>query len=85
MVQNMANIGKKTKDNESKREKFVRLAESRMNNALKQLELLANLSNTSAYEYSQADVEKIIKTLKNAVANIEKSFAPSSSTKKFTL
>ena len=82
----MPNIGKKTKENETKREKFVRLAESRMNNVLKQLELLSNLSNTSAYEYSQNDVDKIIKSLKNAVANVEKSFTPSNSnTKKFTL
>ncbi|MGN1295211.1 MAG: hypothetical protein ACI4U5_02270, partial [Bacilli bacterium] len=63
----MANIGKKTKENETKREKFVRLAESRMNNALKQIELLSNLSNTSAYEYTNADVDKIIRALRGAV------------------
>ena len=81
----MANIGKKTKDNETKRERFVRLAENRMNNALKNIQLLSNLSNTSAYDYSVDDVEKIIKTLKNAVSDLEKSFAPSNRAKKFTL
>ena len=56
---------------ETKREKFIRLAESRMNNALKQIELLSNLSNTRAYEYTSDDIEKMVKTLKNAVNNLE--------------
>ena len=59
---------------ESKREKFVRLTENRMNNTLKQIELLGNLSNTSAYEYTQEDVEKIIKTLKIAISDLEHTF-----------
>lgn len=59
---------------ETKRDKFVRLAESRMNNTLKQIELLSNLSNTRAYEFSKEDVDKIIKTLKNAVSDLEKAF-----------
>lgn len=78
----MANVGKKTKDNETKREKFVRLVENRMNNALKQIELLSNLSNTSAYEYTQSDVDKMIKALKGAVSELEKSFSASNSTSK---
>ena len=59
---------------ETKRDKFVRLAESRMNNTLKQIELLSNLSNTRAYEFSKEDVDKIIKTLKTAVSDLEKAF-----------
>ncbi len=70
----MASIGKKIKENETKREKFVRLAENRMNYILKHIDLLSNLSNKSTYDYNQADVEKIIKTLKNSVADLEKSF-----------
>ncbi len=82
----MANVGKKTKENETKREKFVRLVENRMNNALKQIELLSNLSNTSAYEYTSADVEKMVKALKSAISELEKSFSISSNTsKKFKL
>ena len=82
----MANIGKKTKDFETKREKFVRLAESRMDNTLKNIELLSNLANTSNYEYTQADIDKMIKALKNAVSDLEKSFSHSSNTnKKFKL
>lgn len=82
----MANIGKKTKDFETKREKFVRLAESRMDNTLKNIELLSNLANTSNYEYTQADIDKMIKALKSAVSDLEKSFSQSSNTnKKFKL
>lgn len=81
----MANIGKKTNENETKRDKFVRLAESRMNNALKQIELLGNLSNSSAYDYTNDDVEKIIKTLKNAILDLEHTYKLDKKNKKFTL
>lgn len=82
----MANIGKKTKENETKREKFVRLVENRMNNTLKQIELLSNLSNKSAYEYNQSDVDKILKALKHAISDLEKSFNASNNIqKKFKL
>lgn len=75
----MANIGRKTKENETKREKFVRLAESRVDNALRNISLIGNLSNKSNYEYTQADVDKILKALKNAVSSLEKSFSTSKS------
>lgn len=82
----MANIGKKTKDNETRREKFVRLAENRMDNVLKNISLLGNLANKSNYEYTQADVDKMIRALKSAVSSLEKEFEPSnSSNRKFRL
>lgn len=71
--------------NESKRDKFIRLAENRMNNALKQIELISNLSNTSAYEYSDEDVEQIVKTLKSAIADVEHAFKLDKKNKKFKL
>ena len=40
-----------------KREKFVKLAEARVSKALKELQLIGNLSNRSAYEYSEEDVK----------------------------
>jgi len=70
---------------ETKREKFIRLAESRMNNALKQIELLSNLSNTRAYEYTSDDIEKMVKTLKNAVNNLEYAFKIDKKNNKFSL
>ena len=70
---------------ESKHEKFCRLAENRTNNVLKQIELLGNLSNKSAYDFSQQDVDKIIKALKMAISELEHSFTVDSKSKKFTL
>ncbi len=59
---------------ETKRERFIRLAENRMNNALKQIELLSNLSNKRVYEYTDEDVALMVKTLKKAINNLEYSF-----------
>ena len=71
--------------NETKHERFCRLAENRMTNILKQFELLGNLSNTSAYEYTQHDIDKIIRALKAAVSEVERSFKVDNKNKKFTL
>ena len=70
---------------ETKREKFIRLAESRMNNALKQIELLSTLSNTRAYEYTSEDVEKMIRTLKSSISDLEHSFKLDKKNNKFSL
>ncbi len=59
---------------ETKREKFVRLAESRVNNALKQIELVGNLANKRIYDYSESDVEQILRALKNSVNILEGKF-----------
>ena len=70
---------------ESKREKFIRLAENRMNNALKQIELLSNLSNARTYEYTKDDVDMIVKALKGAISSLEHSFRQDKKNNKFKL
>lgn len=45
--------------NESKREKFLRLAENRTNAVLAKIRTLANCSNPYAYEYTEEDVKQI--------------------------
>lgn len=55
-----------------KRDKFIELAESRVERTLKDIQLIGNLSNKSAYEYSEADVKKIFSALQQAI-NISKS------------
>ena len=50
---------------ETKREKFVRLAEARTNKIIKMIELLGNLSNTSSYEYTEEEVNRIYETIYN--------------------
>lgn len=70
---------------ETKREKFVRLAEKRMDNILKGIELMGNLSNSNNYEYTEEDLNKIVKTLKSAVSDLEHTYSAASGTKKFKL
>lgn len=46
-----------------KRENFVRLAEARVNRALREIRLIGNLSNRGAYEYADADVRQMFKAI----------------------
>lgn len=46
-----------------KRAKFVELAEKRVNRAIKDLRLIGNLSNRSAYDFTEEDIRKIFRTL----------------------
>lgn len=46
-----------------RRAKFVKLAEARVNRALKDLQLIGNLSNRSAYQYDDDDVRKVFRAL----------------------
>lgn len=46
-----------------KRSKFVELATNRVNRTIKDLRLIGNLSNKSAYECSEDDIKKIVRTL----------------------
>ncbi len=46
-----------------KRQKFVELAEARVTRALRDIRLIGNLSNRSAYTYSDEDVRRIFKAL----------------------
>lgn len=48
---------------ESKREKFVRLAEARTNKIIDMIQLLGNCSNQNQYEYTQKDVNKIFNAI----------------------
>ena len=46
-----------------KRGKFVELAENRVNRAIKDLRLIGNLSNRSAYDFTDEDIRKIFRVL----------------------
>ena len=63
-----------------KRTKFVELAEKRMTNALHDIKLIGNLSNRSAYEYSEKDVRMMVKALEEAVAELKQRFKNPAST-----
>lgn len=55
------------KNRAEKREKFVELAESRTRNAIKAIRVIGKLGNKSAYEFSDVDVQKIVKALSKEV------------------
>ena len=56
------------------RERFVRLAESRVTRAIKDLRLIGNLSNRSNYSYDKEDVDKIIGALENELRALRRRF-----------
>ncbi|MEM7291326.1 MAG: hypothetical protein AAF412_13305 [Pseudomonadota bacterium] len=51
----------------SKREKFVKFAESRTVNAIKAIRIIGKLGNRNAYDYDDADVRKIVKALNDEI------------------
>jgi len=63
---------------ESKSQKFKRLAEARVNRAIRDLRSIGNLSNTSNYEYGQAEVRKIVSALRKELSALERRFQDAS-------
>lgn len=59
---------------ETKRDKFIRLAEARTNKIIDMLQLLGNCSNSNAYDYTQQDVEKIFNAIEAEVREAKKKF-----------
>jgi hypothetical protein len=57
-----------------KRGKFVALAINRVNRTVKDLRLIGNLSNRSAYEYTEEDVRKIVRTVQREVDSMKARF-----------
>jgi hypothetical protein len=60
---------------ETKRDKFVRIAEARTNKIIDMIQLLGNCSNSSAYEYTPADVDKIFLALETELKEARKKFS----------
>ena len=65
----------RAKKDETKREKFVRLAENRTNRIISQLQLLGNLANKNAYEYSDKDIVKMYKAIEEALSESRKCYS----------
>ena len=75
------------KSEETKRDKFVRIAEARTNKIINMIQLLGNCSNQSLYEYSQKDVNKIFNTIQAELDEAKKRYSKQESQKRsiFTL
>lgn len=72
---------------ESKRERFVRLAEARTNKILDMIQLLGNCANANTYEYTQQDVDQIFSAIEAELREAKKKYqkVESNRTSKFTL
>lgn len=62
---------------ESKREKFVRLAEARTNKIIDMIRLLGNCSNKSNYDYTDADIQKIFSAIDKEIKSTKLKFSVS--------
>lgn len=60
---------------ETKAERFVRLANRRVNNALKHVKYVGNLANRSSYSYTKEQAELITTALFTAVSDVADRFA----------
>ena len=56
------------------RVKFVKLAEARTTRAIKQIQLIGNLSNRSNYSWNESDVKKIFSALESELRQSRKRF-----------
>ena len=62
--------------NEHKRERFVTLAEKRVDRAIYDIGLIGNLSTRSNYSYEDADIKKIYYALQRSLREMKKRFDP---------
>lgn len=62
------------RQNESKRECFVRIAEARTNKIIDMLRLLGNCSNVATYEYTKDDVKKIFSAIEEELKTAKAKF-----------
>ena len=59
---------------ESKRERFVRIAENRTNKIINMIRLLGNCSYKGNYEYTDEDVQKIFAAIDKELKNTKNKF-----------
>ncbi|MBI2669534.1 MAG: hypothetical protein HYX20_00055 [Candidatus Yanofskybacteria bacterium] len=66
----MNNINK----NETRRDRFKRLATMRTNAVLRRLKVLGNCSNRSTYEYTEEEINKIFSEIERKVKEVKAKF-----------
>lgn len=62
-------------NNGKKAEKFKELAEKRVTETLKKLQLIGNLANKNNYDYTDEQVKQIIDTLESEIKSLKNKFA----------
>ena len=71
-------------NNETPKERFTRLANSRTNAVLDKLRILGNLSNRQLYSYSEEDIDKIFSAINKEIKMVQAKFRVTNQ-QKFTL
>lgn len=69
-------------EKETKSERFVRVAEARVNKLIKMIRLLGNCSRPGSYEHTPSQVNQIFTTLADELASARKRFTDASASKK---
>ncbi|MDD5566582.1 MAG: hypothetical protein PHH01_00065 [Patescibacteria group bacterium] len=71
--------------NETKRDRFKRLAEYRTNEILSKLKILGNCSNQQAYDYTDDDIRKIFDSIEKTTRAVKSKFQLTPKDKDFKL
>ena len=71
--------------NESKQDRFKRIASRRVQETLDKLRLIGNCANTSVYSYTEEDKRKIFSVIDNEVKRVKALFNKSKKENKFKL
>lgn len=66
----------------NKSDKFIELANKRVNKTLKDIQLVGNLANKQNYEYNEQQVKQILKALQQELDNVKNSFATTNTVNK---
>ena len=64
----------KAPSDETKKQRFKRLATLRTNELLNRLKILGNCANRSAYDYNEEDVRKIFSVIEGKIREIKAKF-----------
>jgi len=63
------------KESNMKADKFVKLANKRVNRVFKQLQLIGNLSVRNHYDYTQDEVNQILNAIEKEIASVKERFS----------
>ncbi len=75
-----------SRSGESKRDRFKRLAQTRVPRATSAIQSVGKLANKYNYEFDEADAKKILRHLQNELDDLQRKFMTSTSQKnKFSL
>ena len=59
---------------ETRKERFRRVATRRTNNILRQIQVLGNCSNKSSYSYTEEDIKKIFSAIEGELRSVKAMF-----------